>query len=128
MRKTKRIAGTIAAGAAGVAMLLGATAAPAQAASTIQGCPAGYVCLYPQNAGWNGGRPSYKWYTYGPHNLSNQFGTHRIFNNQVAGASARLCAGYNGTNCYSWTIAAGKYGDYNFTPVNSVMLAPSPLD
>ena len=111
---------------AGAALLsLGVSAGTAQAApgaSTYEGCPAGYVCLYP-DASWNGGHPSYMWYTYGAHNLSNQFGYHRFFNNQTGGAIARNCTGYNGTGCQG-IQAAGTYYDYDYTPYNSVLLAP----
>jgi hypothetical protein len=119
VRTLKIIGATVGA----VTIALAAGAAPAQAAGTIQGCPSGYVCLYPQNAGWNGGHPSYKWYTYGAHNLSNQFGTHRFFNNQTGGAIARNCTGYNGTGCQG-AQTAGTWWDYNYTPYNSVLLAP----
>ena len=68
-------------------------ASPARAAGTVHGCQSGYVCIYPQNAGWNGDRPSLRFYTYGAHNLSNQFGTHRMLNNQYGGAWVVLCSG-----------------------------------
>ncbi|GAB1689089.1 hypothetical protein [Krasilnikovia sp. M28-CT-15] len=120
MRSTKRIATAIVGSAASAALLLGTTATAAQAA-TYQGCPDGYVCLYPENAGWNGGHPSYKWYYYGSYNLSNQYGIHRIYNNQTGGAKAWLCNGWNGTNCPVYQ-PAGSYSDTNFTPINSVKL------
>jgi hypothetical protein len=117
-RRTARVATAVTA----AVLATGVGAAPAQAAATYQGCPAGYVCLYPQNAGWNGGRPSHKWYTYGAHNLSNQFGIHRFFNNQTGGAVAQNCTGYNGTGCQG-KQAAGTWWDYNYTPYNSVRLS-----
>lgn len=88
---------------------------------TYQGCPSGYVCLYP-NARWNGGHPTYKWYTYGAHNPSNQFGVKRLFNNQTGGAIARNCTGYNGTGCQG-IQTAGTYADYDYTSYNSVLLS-----
>ncbi|UQW99400.1 hypothetical protein [Streptomyces sp. RerS4] len=113
------------AGTAALALSLPATAAhgveDSVAAGTYQGCPSGYVCLYP-NASWNGGRPTYKWYTYGAHNLGNQFGVKRLFNNQTGGAIARNCTGYNGTGCQG-VQPAGSYADYDYTPYNSVLLA-----
>ena len=123
MRRAKKAAVTLASATAAIGLLLSSSATPALAAGTYQGCPSGYVCLYPQDAGWNGGNPSYKWYSYGAHNLSNQFGTHRIFNNQTGGAIARNCTGYNGTGCQG-VQAANTYADYNYTPYNSVVLAP----
>ncbi len=97
------------------------TTTAAQAAGTIQGCPSGYVCLYP-NASWNNGHPSQIWYTYGAHNLSNQFGVKRIFNNQTDGAIARTCTGFNGVGCGD-ALPVMVYRDENFTPINSVVLA-----
>jgi hypothetical protein len=100
---------------------------PAEAASTIHGCRAGWVCIYPQNKGWNGDKPEAagQYYTYGPHNLYNQFGTHRIFNNQTGGAAAWTCYGYNGTGGSYLLLGAGGWSDENLTPINSVYLTPS---
>jgi hypothetical protein len=89
--------------------------------STIQGCPSGYVCVYPQNAGWNGGRPSHKYYYYGVYNLRNQFGSHRVFNNQTGGAVVNLYSGYNGRNSIA-RMGATRWNDINLTPVNSIRL------
>src|SRR5262245_37454992 len=77
------------------AMTVGATSA--QAVETWEGCPAGAVCVYPEGAGFNGGRPSHAFFSYGAHNLQNQFGRHIVSNNQVDGARARTCTGFNGT-------------------------------
>jgi hypothetical protein len=119
----RRIASAIAVAGASAVLSLGPGATAAQAASTFEGCPAGYVCLYPQDAGWNGGHPSCMWFTYGAHNLSNQFGIHRFFNNQTGGAIARNCLGYDGTGCQG-IQAANTWWDCNYTPYNSVLLAP----
>jgi hypothetical protein len=107
--------------AAGAVMSIGATATSASAASSYQGCPSGYVCLYPQNAGWNGGHPSAVYYRYGAYNLVNQYGTHRFFNNQTGGAVGHICTGYNGGGtCLGQP--AGTWSDDNFTPINSITL------
>jgi hypothetical protein len=98
----------------------GAQAVPA----TVHGCPLEYVCLYPQNAGWNGDRPSFQWAAYGAHNLSNQFGTHYILNNQTGSATFALCTGYNGGGTCSGPWFPGEAVSANFTPINSVYLAP----
>ncbi len=87
------------------------------------GCPAGYVCIYPQNAGWNGDHPSLKYYNYGVYQLHNQFGTHYLFNNQTSGAWVWLCTDWNGNN------RAGRYASpalyvVNLTPINSIRLTP----
>jgi hypothetical protein len=116
-------------------------AGPSQAAgSTIHGCPSGAVCVYPENAGWNGDRPSLEFWSYGAHNLSNQYGNHYVLNNQTdwvppgggyAAAMATGDTGYNGTGTQSWTLinyihsGAGGYsawGNFNLTPINSIDL------
>ena len=104
--------------AAGAIMATGVSSA---SAATYAGCPSGYACLYPQNAGWNNSQPSAKYYYYRAYNLVNQFGTHRFFNNQTGGAGAYVCTGYNGTGtCYRQ--APNTYTDWNFTPINSIVL------
>jgi hypothetical protein len=87
------------------------------------GCPSGAVCIYPQNAGWNNARPSHIYWRYGYHNLRNQYGVHRIYNNQTGGATMRTCLGYNGTRCEGY-LPAGWYIDKNLTPINSITLQP----
>lgn len=119
MRKFAKAATTLAFAAA---LVTTAGATNAQAAGTYEGCPYGYVCVYP-NASWNGGVPSLKFYTYGAHNLSNQFGTHRVFNNQSDNAIARLCKNYGGTDCV-FQINMFYYTDYDLTPINSIDLEP----
>ncbi|NUV67258.1 MULTISPECIES: hypothetical protein [unclassified Streptomyces] len=107
--------------ATGAMLTMGGTASAAQAAGTIHGCPSGYVCLYP-GAGWNGDKPSHKFYKYGTHKIYDQYGKKRWFNNQTGGAKAYRCKGSNGTNC-GGNQRAGTYYDHDFTPINSVKLA-----
>lgn len=107
--------------AAGLVMTAGGTNAQASG-STYEGCPYGYVCVYP-GSNWNGGVPSLKYYTYGVHDLYNQYGTHRVFNNQSGGAIARLCKNSDGTNCV-FTLNSWTYVDYDLTPINAIDLAP----
>ncbi|WP_406148280.1 hypothetical protein [Streptomyces sp. NBC_01012] len=111
--------------AAGAVLATGAAsqAAESGAQATVHGCKAGYVCVYP-GAGWNGDKPTLTYYTYGAHNLVNQFGTHRVFNNQTGGASVALCTGYDGVNCGTKGYP-GQYTDANLTPINSIKLAKS---
>lgn len=59
----------------------------------------------------------------GAHNLSNQYGVHRVFNNQYGGWYATLNKGYNGANPV-FRINEYYYTDYNLTPINSVSLVP----
>jgi hypothetical protein len=122
-RLTQRTATVIAVTGSSAALMLGTTATAAEAA-TVHGCPSGYVCLYPQNAGWNYDRPSHKWYTYGAHKLSYQYGNHNIYNNQTDDALAWFCTNYAGTTCPSY-LSAGTWAVANFTPINSVNLVPA---
>ncbi|TQK42708.1 hypothetical protein FBY35_4138 [Streptomyces sp. SLBN-118] len=120
MRKIKMMR-TVAALALAVGTMTTVTATQAQAASS-HGCPSGYVCMYP-GAGWNNDRPTHTYYTYGAHNLSNMYGTYRIYNNQTGGATMRTCTGYNGTGCQGY-LPAGWYIDKDMTPINSITLQP----
>lgn len=96
--------------------------AHAQATDDYQGCPSGYVCIYP-NASWNNGVPEHRYYNYQAYDLTNEFGVHRIFNNQTGGATVQTCMGYGGSNCGDkmppWT-----YRDEDLTPINSILLQP----
>ncbi|KMS73122.1 hypothetical protein ACM01_20410 [Streptomyces viridochromogenes] len=107
---------------------LAATAATAQAGEVgarqgdYAGCKVGYVCMYQNEADWNAGKPSHRWYEYGAHNLNNQYGTKWVFNNQHSGAKARLCFGYNGANCTGLIINSYTVGVADITPINSIKL------
>ncbi|GER91849.1 hypothetical protein KDW_60110 [Dictyobacter vulcani] len=94
------------------------------AAGTVHGCPVGYACIYPQNAGWNGDHPSNTYYNYGTYKLYNQYGNHYIYNNQTGGAPFWLCTDSYGKTC-PWYVAAGTSAQTDFTPLNSVKLVPS---
>lgn len=135
MRETKqparrRVSAVLGLTTAAVALAAGtATAATVEAPSrTAQvaaghGCPSGYVCIYPRDAGWNGDRPSHFYYKYGAYNLSGMYGKHRIFNNQTGSARMRTCTGWNGTGCEGY-LPAGWYIDKEMTPINSIVLLP----
>jgi hypothetical protein len=116
----KRAALTAAALAA--TALSGGLVQPATASSsTVHGCPSGYVCIYPQSAGWNGDVPQLKYVDYGAYNLSNMVGNHYVLNNQTGGASVGLCTQYGGASCsyhaQDWS------GNVDLTPINSVDVA-----
>ncbi len=109
---------------------------PANATTTVHGCPSGAFCIYPQNAGWNNNKPSYEFFSYGAHNLSNQVGHHYVLNNQYNDpqgnpVTADLFTGYNGTGVdsatyyqYSRSTAEGvSWGNPDLTPINSVVLS-----
>ncbi|WP_338674965.1 hypothetical protein V1460_19720 [Streptomyces sp. SCSIO 30461] len=117
MRKITHAFAALATAAAAVMAFTG----PADAkAADWAGCPDGAVCIYPQNQN-PAVRPTHIFWSYGSHNLSNQFGNHWVLNNQTGGATAALCTGYNGAGC-GGRIAAdhGVYAD--LTPINSVTL------
>jgi len=109
-----------------VAALLatGATvfATPASAAGARLGCPYGAVCVYPQNTVKN----PLPFYSYGAHNLKNQFGFHRVLNNQYGGAGYKLCTGYGGRGSCSAGSPAANGQEYNLTPINSIVLTRPP--
>lgn len=91
----------------------------AQAVDAWDGCPAGAVCIYPQDAPATA--PTDVFWSYGAHNLSNEVGWHWVLNNQTGGAHAHLCSGYNGVGCgYDIAAQAGVHAD--LTPVDSITL------
>lgn len=90
------------------------------------GCPLGAACIY------RDGHPDHlrreyitnMYWSYGAHNLVNQFGDHWVLNNQYGGPNATvvLCYGYNGTNCTGRVIPPGWAFVENLTPINSIVL------
>lgn len=99
---------------------------------TVRGCPSGYACIYPRDKGWNNNSPSNKYYTYGCHRLYDQYGTHRVFNNQTGGAYVLLfktsdCSGTGIVLPYpisSRYLSAGRSVDVDLTPINAIYLEP----
>jgi hypothetical protein len=87
-------------------------------------CPEGAVCIYPEGkdpAQDPNVNPTYVFYSYGAHNIQNQFNRHWVYNNQHSNASAQLCRGANGVGCEDpieakWAVYA------DLTPINSVKL------
>ncbi|MBO3747331.1 hypothetical protein J5X84_14740 [Streptosporangiaceae bacterium NEAU-GS5] len=126
----------IVAAAVGIAAttLAGSTAAQAkqatqatQAGGTYLGCPYGAVCIYTDTTF---SHRTQTFWSYGPHNLVNQFGRRPVVNNQYGGATATLCYGYNGVNCDpGWTLPPVEgtaciacYSLPDLTPFNSIVL------
>jgi hypothetical protein len=95
-----------------------------QPADTVNGCPLGYACIYPQNADPNHASPSLMFYTYGVHLIYNQYGRHYAYNNQTDGAVMWFCTDSNGNNCPGYLIA-GTGGWADLTPINSIKLTRS---
>lgn len=88
---------------------------------TVYGCPSGAVCIYPRDQiYWLDPYPEAVYWSYGYHNLSNEYGDHWVVNNQTGGATVDLCDGYNGTNCVQHQNFFA--GDYDLTPINSIVL------
>jgi hypothetical protein len=127
MRRFIRKPALLAAVAIATAILT--TATPAQADSTVYGCPAGAVCIYNGASPDTGIEPGAIYWTYGPHNLHNQYGDHAVINNQTGGAWLTFCEGYNGTGPWSMSEAPNaslppSTWDYDLTTINSIILSP----
>jgi hypothetical protein len=102
-----------------------AAAGPAEAASTFHGCPAGAVCVYNGASLSSGVESGGMYWSYGAHNLHNQFGDHAVINNQTGGAWLTFCGGGNGTGPWLGSEApntAYPPYDVDLTPVNSIIL------
>jgi hypothetical protein len=93
---------------------------------SLHGCPLGYACIYPENAGWNNDQPSQKFYYFRTYQLSNQYGTHYVLNHQVGGASFWLCTDWNGNSCAQYVPISDDGVAVNLTPINSVKLSGTP--
>ncbi|MFJ4668630.1 hypothetical protein [Kitasatospora purpeofusca] len=118
MRKIMHTFAALALAAAAVTTM-GSSGAQA-ADGSWDGCPYGAVCIYPQDSDTSR-PPTDVFYSYGPHNLRNQYGWHWVLNNQSGGAHAHLCTGYNGGACgYDIAAQAGVYADLG--PINSITL------
>ena len=104
---------------------------------TDHGCPAGAVCLYtndPSGAKYVNGQPTYVFFSYGAHNISNAYGIGEWEDNQNGGKGigSYLCSGSNGTGVVTYNGSRSgpnhpptyvdAFTDVNFTPVNSVKL------
>ena len=73
--------------------------------------------------GWNSSIPEHKYYSYGCYDLSNEYGTRVIYNNQYGGA---VISGYGSYGCgaTAWSVAQRGWLTVDITPVNSVKLYP----
>jgi hypothetical protein len=119
MRRITTVAAALMLAASAMATL-GATSAQAAEPERDFGCPRGAVCIYPGTS-FNPG-PSDVFFSYGAHNLQNQFGRHYVFNNQVQGARLFLCTGFNGTGNCQDEIKNRETKIRNLTPINSIRL------
>lgn len=109
-----------------VGMVAAVTAGPASAApdaGSYYGCPYGAACIYNTSDPNSGIESGGIYWSYGAHNLSNQFGDHYVVNNQYGGAWVELCTGYNGTGDGDAIIYGEPYGDsFGLGPINSLVL------
>jgi hypothetical protein len=120
--KTRKVAAVTSAAFALLAGGASVVATPAGAAGpSVLGCPYGAVCVYPQGTGYNGGHPEAGgvYFSYGAHDLHNQFGRHAIVNNQYNGAGFRLCTAYGGGG--TCTVGISKH-TYDLGPIYSIVL------
>jgi len=105
------------------ALVLAATAGTASASGSYYGCPYGAVCIYNNGDPNSGIESGGIYWSYGAHNLSNQYGYHYVVNNQYGGAWVETCTGYNGTGDGETIIYGEPYGDSLYlTPINSIVL------
>jgi hypothetical protein len=117
----RRVASVAAATAATAAMMVGTTSQAQAATDDWAGCPEGAVCIYPEGQD-PAVSPTHVFWSYGPHNLSGQYGYHWVLNNQTGGARAKLCNGYDGGGSCHHGMAANHGWWTDLTPVNSVVL------
>jgi hypothetical protein len=128
--KARALLATAATVGIAAATLAGPTAAQARpTGGPVHGCAYGAVCIY-SDASLS--RITQTFWSYGPHNLVNQFGFKPIINNQYGGpgATAVLCFQYNGKDCDPNKtidpVDAGPcvtcYAYFNLTPYNSIVL------
>lgn len=89
------------------------------------GCPRGAVCIYP-SLDYNGGNPTYVFWSYGVHKIYDQYGWHLVLNNQTDGAYAWLCKGSDGTYC-DIGVNHPREIKVDLTPINAVRLASLPF-
>jgi hypothetical protein len=92
------------------------------AGTTHHGCPYLYACMY-TSSGWTNNTPEHEYFYYGCYNLSNEYGTRWIYNNQSGKAVISMFGLYNCSGGVLWTFTPGGWGQVNITVVNSVLLA-----
>ena len=139
MRKiTMVVAGSIMAATGTVAAVVPASAhaatAPASASPRVlrpaspptdPPCPSGDACEdLIENDGLTYSIEN-KWYYYGCYQLYNDYGDRELYNHQTGGAMMRTYASSNCTGSPLNTVAPGHAGEYNITPVNSILVSPS---
>lgn len=124
MNRTVTRVAALAAGATAVLATSALLAPHAEAAGkSLHGCPSGAVCIYPTKGGLKAGPERGEiFYSYGAHNLTNQYGKHVIVNNQYQGAGFRVCYSYGGRNCTGIDRFRGVYYPFDLAKVDSFTL------
>ena len=104
------------------------TASPASA--TTHSCPSEYACVYAGTT--TSSTITYKWKTYGYHNIYHQSGRHLVVNAQTGGAFASAYSKYDAKGTELWTLEDGERGRppssavKDLGPVYSFWLSPGP--
>jgi hypothetical protein len=127
-----RIRKTVLAGCSVAVAAFGSVLVSAPAAhADVIGCSPGYACIVnpsPQPIG----TVEAHYYYYGVYNLSGQYGSKQVCNQQTGWAVVRLYSGYSASGSVLKTIRAADSGGHaascptvNMTPVNSIRLSSS---
>lgn len=118
-RLRRGLASAGAAVALSVTMAGGAHASdsPSAEGSPNNGCPYGAVCIYTPEGNANG-TPEHIYWSYGIHQLHNEFGRHFVSNNQSGGANV-LSLG-SGDIYFDLTAGTGTW--INLTPIDGLYL------
>jgi hypothetical protein len=95
----------------------------ANPADSAHGCPSGDVCMYTQQ-GFIDDQPEHEYRHYGCYNLSGEFGSRAIVNNQVDNATVTLYQNSGCTNPSGTPLPAGQSEGVLITPINSLSLQP----
>ncbi|WP_147915308.1 hypothetical protein [Ruania zhangjianzhongii] len=111
---------------AGAAVALSATMvgtahasdSPSAEGSPHNGCPYGAVCIY-NPAGEATQTPEHVYWSYGKHQLYNEFGPHYIVNNQSGGANV---ISLGDLPEYQFELTAGTAGWVNLTTIDGLWL------
>lgn len=117
---TAVLTGAALSGAAMVGMSSAAQAIPDTPPADNHGCPRGAMCVYPDDS-WNNNNPTYAFYSYRVHKIYNQYGVHRVFNNQYGEGYAALSPDSDGSSWGKY-LAPGEAFDLDITDINSIAL------
>ena len=118
LRRAVASAGAAVALTATVAGTAHASDAPSAEGGPEMGCPYGAVCIY-NPAGEATHTPEHVYWSYGKHQLYNEFGPHYIVNNQSGGANV---ISFGSSPDYYFDLTARTATWFNLTSVDSIYL------